>query len=388
MYPTISDLLNDLFGFYIPLPIQTFGFFVALGFITAYYFIKEELRRKEELGLLHPFTRKVLTGKRSTSTDYVIAVVVGAVLGYKILFLALNYSAFVDDPQGFLLSFDGSLLGGLLGAALSAGLRYKDDAALKNSDPKWVQETIHPHELMGNVVAIAAISGILGAKIFHNLENPQEFAEDPIGAIASFSGLTFYGGLICGAIAVLYYVNRYGVKPWHMLDAAAPGLLLSYGVGRIGCHLSGDGDWGINNLNPKPYSWLPDWAWAYRYPNNVISEGIPVPGCEGRHCMMLEFPVYPTPFYEALACILLFTVLWTFRKKIRIPGLMWSVYLMINGLERFFIEKIRVNSVYHIFGSDITQAELISSVLFLLGLAGTLYFLFMKKDDRGGRGKK
>jgi phosphatidylglycerol---prolipoprotein diacylglyceryl transferase len=223
---------------------------------------------------------------------------------------------------------------------------------------------------------VAAVAGLLGAKIFHNLENLDDFARDPVDALLSFSGLTMYGGLIVGGLAVLWYVRKQGMSMLHFMDAAAPGLMLAYGSGRLGCQLSGDGDWGIVNLAPKPdwFGFLPDWAWSYNYPNNVISEGIPIPGCEGPHCMVLPDPVFPTPLYEAFACIGLFFVLWSFRKKIVVAGSLFCAYLIMNGVERFLIEKIRVNNKYVVFGHGITQAEIISVCLVVLGVAG-LYLL-------------
>jgi phosphatidylglycerol---prolipoprotein diacylglyceryl transferase len=113
----------------------------------------------------------------------------------------------------------------------------------------------------------------------------------------------------------------------------------------------------------------------------VIHEGVIIPGCEGEFCTMLENPVFPTPLYEAVICITLFVVLWSMRKSIKIPGVLFGIYLMMNGVERFFIEKIRINSVYHLFGNEITQAEIISTCLFLVGLAGAI-FLVKKQKGR------
>ena len=223
---------------------------------------------------------------------------------------------------------------------------------------------------------VSAISGLIGAKIFHNLENIDDFMHDPFDALISFSGLTMYGGLICGGAAVIWYGKKNGIPFGQLIDSNAPGLMLAYGTGRLGCQLSGDGDWGIVNNSPKPsaINFLPDWMWAYNYPHNVNSVGIPIPGCEGRHCMMLPEPVFPTPFYEAVVCIALFFVLWKLRNRISTPGLLFSMYLVMNGVERFFIEKIRVNTQYHISGHAITQAEIISVILFILGLYGIYYF--------------
>ena len=101
-------------------------------------------------------------------------------------------------------------------------------------------------------------------------------------------------------------------------------------------------------------------------------------GCTGNHCYVLQNPVYPTPFYESVAAILLFGVLWSIRKKIKLPGVLFGVYLIMNGVERFFIEKIRVNALYDIFGMEITQAEIIAPLLLIIGLAG-IFFLRKNK---------
>ncbi|HIE73836.1 MAG TPA: diacylglyceryl transferase, partial [Flavobacteriales bacterium] len=226
-----------------------------------------------------------------------------------------------------------------------------------------------------------AISGIIGAKLFHNLENIGEFMADPMGQLMAFSGLTFYGGLIAGAFSVIWYGNKYKIKTLHLIDAAAPGLMIAYGIGRIGCQLSGDGDWGIINLATKPdwMAFLPDWIWSFTYPHNVINAGIPIKDCMGRYCMELAQGVYPTPFYEIIMATLIFAFLWTIRKRIKVAGALFFVYLTLNGVERFFIEKIRVNTEYNILGG-ITQAEIISSSLVLIGVAGCFYLFRNSKQ--------
>ena len=374
MYATISDLLKDIFGFYIALPIQTFGFFMALSFGGAYYVTSSELKRKEASGLLQSFQKKVTINKPISQTDYIINILIGGVIGYKILEMFLDYGALIQNPQEFILSTKGSYFGLFVGAGIAFYYKKKEADEIKGKEQKEIIVTTHPYQLMGNIVGIAAITGILGAKIFHNLENLDDFFRNPIEALVSFSGLTFYGGLIVAAYAVLRYTNQHKIPAIHMIDAAAPGLMLAYGMGRVGCQMAGDGDWGINNLAPKP-NWmnaLPDWMWSFRYPNNVVGDGIPIPGCSGSHCNMLEFPVFPTPFYESVVCIILFFVLWSLRKRISTPGLLFSIYLMMNGVERFFIEKIRINTTYNIFGHHITQAEIISTLLFLAGLIGVI----------------
>jgi len=144
--------------------------------------------------------------------------------------------------------------------------------------------------------------------------------------------------------------------------------MLGYAIGRIGCQVSGDGDWGIENTNPKPFNWLPDWMWSYNFPHNVNEAGVRIPGClDAKYCNQLPVGVYPTSFYETVICLLLFLLLWSLRKKLQIPGTLFALYLILNGIERFFIEKIRVNVRLNILFHP-TQAEVISSLLFITGV--------------------
>ena len=382
MYPNLYYFFQDLFGIKLGFLqiFQSFGVLVAISFLFAAYFFSKELQRKESEGLVSAGEKKYLKGEAPKTSEIILSSAFGFILFYKLVYIAFNFSAFSGDTQGFILSLQGNLIGGNAGAALLGWMRYSEMKKAQLPKPELVVVKLHPYEHVPNMTLIAAVAGILGAKIFHNLENLDEFMHDPMGSIFSFSGLTMYGGLIVAAFSVIYYARKNGITTTHLIDACAPSLMLAYGVGRLGCQMAGDGDWGIDNLSAKP-SWffLPDWAWAYKYPHNVNNVGIPIPDCTGKYCSVLRNPVFPTPLWEAIICISLFFVLWSLRKKITTPGVMFCVYLILNGVERFFIEKIRINTTYNIFGNHITQAEIISTLLFFLGIVGIFYFRKLEK---------
>jgi phosphatidylglycerol:prolipoprotein diacylglycerol transferase len=238
-----------------------------------------------------------------------------------------------------------------------------------------------------------------------------------LGSLFSRSGLTFYGGLIVATAVFYYYAKKNKIRFAHLCDAAAPAIMLAYGIGRLGCQLAGDGDWGICNsayvsqaqpaLNgelisdgvlqqvapeagraavayyhrdmhfdsnylyaPAP-SWMPRWLIAQNYQRNVGNEGIRLNNAPNpdEYYRALPVSVFPTPVYEAIVCIALFFLLWGIRRRLKRPWQMFGIYLMLTGIERFFVELIRVNYKYDWGFIHPTQAEIISVCLFLLGLA-------------------
>lgn len=299
MYPRLSDLLTDYLGFSLPFPINSFGFMVAVGAMTAAWLLQKEFDRMYAIGQLN--------GVR------------------------------IPDPE------------------------QKDKGRKR-------MVTVSPSFLVGTITMLAVGVGFLGARLFHILENLDQFFRSPASMIFSTGGFTFYGGLILGSYAIVRYVRKKALDLGSVVDAMAPGVMIAYGIGRIGCHLAGDGDWGIAaDVAAKP-DWLPMWLWAETYPNNVLGIDLSMT------------PVYPTPLYEFLMSVVIFGVLWSFRKHAHQTGWLFWVYLVFNGAERFFIEKIRVNNTMEILGQTVTQAELIALVLILAGVIGVIKTWSARKE--------
>lgn len=379
-------MINDLFGTHISLPVQSYGFFLALAFLTGTWLLYKELDRKEKEGLIKPTIKKVLRGKPAGLWELVLTFIISLLIGYKVGGMILDYSLFSNDPQKYVLSVQGSWLPGILFALAYTYYVYYRKNSKKLDPPVWEEITVHAREQALPVLFIAVIAGVIGAKIFNWFENWNDFIRDPIDSLLSFSGLTFYGGLIVAYLSILYYSHRQNINWKHISDAASPALILAYGIGRIGCQVAGDGDWGIVNTAPKPgwLNFIPDWLWAYDYPHNIINEGVLIPGCSGTHCFHLAQPVFPTPVYETMMAVVIFIILWSIRKKIKLPGIIFAIYLMFNGIERMLIEKIRVNARFDLMGMSVTQAEVISTLIFLLGLSLFIFLWITRKKKSTG----
>lgn len=371
MFPKISDLINYIFGTSIDIPIQSYGFMVAMAFLSGALVLYLELKRKERRGEIPTHRKEIIKGAPATVQELLFSGFFGFLIGWKGGGILLSYDQFSNDPQNFMLSGEGSWLVGIILAALFAGYTYFKKKKAQLPEPQKAEITVHPYQLTGNIFLIAAIFGLIGAKLFDAVEHLDELFSDPVGTLFSFSGLSFYGGLIVAAFAVAWYCERNKIGTPYIADAIAPALILAYAVGRIGCQLSGDGCWGIINTHPMPewLSWLPSWVWSFEYPHNVINEGVRMANCHGAHCYVLPYPVYPTPLYETLMGLIIFVILWSIRKRMAVPGYVFSVYLILNGVERFLIERIRVNIPYDFLGMKVTQAQIIAVILVLVGIA-------------------
>lgn len=375
MFPFLSDLINYLFGTNLVLPFPMFGFMVAIAFIAANQFFVFEMKRKEELGLLLPIEELVVKGDKASLTELISNVIFGFVIGFKLVEAILNYDELVANPQTFILSSRGNIVGGIILALVMTYLKYRESEKKRLPEPKTIVEKVHPYQLVGTMTFIAAIGGILGAKIFDMIEDIPRLIAHPIDTILSGSGLSIYGGLIIGGGSVLYYAHKKGLKPIHVVDACAPALLLAYGIGRIGCQLSGDGDWGMPNDEPMPawLSFFPEWMWAFDYHGNVLGINLKEDFIQ-MGLVSITGKAWPTPFYETIMAFIAFAIVWSLRKQIKVAGVMTSFYLILNGFERFFIEKIRINPKYNIIGFEATQAEIIAIIFILLGVFGIYYF--------------
>ncbi len=384
MYPDLSYILHGLLGTDVDNAfsiVKTFGLLLAIAILTSAYFLNLELKRKEKQGLLGATLVKTVVGEPAAISELIINALFGFLLGFKVVHIALNFSEFQADAPGFLFSAKGNVLAGILGAIALAGIKYWEKDKQKLAKPKIEESLVYPSDRIGDITLIAAFTGILGAKFFAIFEDMSNLTMDNFfHALFSGGGLAIYGGLIGGFIGVVWYLKKHKINVSQVADAVAPALIIGYGVGRIGCQLSGDGDWGIVNELAQPSWWfLPDWLWAYDYPQNVLNNGLPIEGCEGNYCRALAKAVFPTPIYEMVMAFVIAGILWALRKRLPVPGMLFCVYLILNGFERFWIEKIRVNAEYDIFGYHPTQAEIIAVLLFLIGSVG--YFVLRKRGE-------
>lgn len=216
------------------------------------------------------------------------------------------------------------------------------------------------------VTIIAVIAGIAGSKVLFLIEDWGDFLNDPIGLTFSPGGLTWYGGFILAALVIWWDIRRKHYKFLKTADAFAPALILGYGIARIGCHLSGDGDYGMPTNLP----------WGVDYSKGIVPPSIALKDFPG---ITAAFPggivpdnilMHPTPLYECLACVVIFLFLWKVRKAIKPAGGLFMLYLVLAGCERLVVEFIRLNPRLLV---GLSEAQLVSIPLILVGVGGYLY---------------
>ncbi|HEY7932255.1 MAG TPA: prolipoprotein diacylglyceryl transferase family protein [Solirubrobacteraceae bacterium] len=204
-----------------------------------------------------------------------------------------------------------------------------------------LRELEKPVDWAYEIVFAALAGGAIGARGYYLIENYSEVKNNLLGHVFSGTGLVWYGGAIGGAIGVIAWMHWRGVLNLVMLDMCATALALGYGIGRIGCQVSGDGDYGIRSSLP----------WAMGYPHGTV------PTARG-------VTVQPTPIYETVAMCLLAYALWRLRDRVR-PGVIFASYLLLSGLERFLVEFIRRNKEVL---AGLTTPQLESLALCFLGI--------------------
>jgi phosphatidylglycerol---prolipoprotein diacylglyceryl transferase len=390
-YPTFYEFFQESFGWNICAfkIFHSFGFFVALAFLVAVILLRIELKRRENLGLIIPKQVRLLAVKAPSITDMILPFFMGFVLGLKLPALLTNDAVMCEDPQHFLLSMQGNIPLAIIGGIAIVAYEYWNGKRKAKSGPQ--EDKIIPYfpsQQVGNILLIAVIAGVFGAKLFYFFEKPSEigsFMRSPFSDF--FSGLTIYGGLICAALSILIFAKVKKIPLAHLYDAMAPAFFLAYAIGRLGCQTAGDGDWGIVNHLPKP-GFIPQFLWADVYANNILQTCDPYLGadpsfvkCNWEQMHQLAEPVFPTPLYETILVSILSGIMWMLRKKLTaIPGMLVALFFVFDGVERYLIEKIRVNP-REFLGNNFTQAELIAMLFIIFGLSlmGYLYWQHKKK---------
>jgi phosphatidylglycerol:prolipoprotein diacylglycerol transferase len=203
-----------------------------------------------------------------------------------------------------------------------------------------LRELGHPADWTYEMVFAALVGGLVGSRLDFIIQNWDEVSDDLFGNIFSGSGLVWFGGLVGGALGVILWARWRRFLGWQLFDVAAVPLAAGYAVGRIGCQLSGDGDYGVES----------DLPWAMSYPDGTVPT---------------TDEVHPTPVYETLAMGLAAYGLWRLRDRFA-PGVLFGIYLIVAGIERFLVEFIRRNEDVV---AGLTQAQLISLVLLGVGAA-------------------
>ncbi len=209
------------------------------------------------------------------------------------------------------------------------------------------------------IIGVAGIAGLIGARLYHVLESPSEFFADPWNLLLSRFGFAWFGGFLGGFVALVILARRSNIPLLQFLDICSPAACIGYAIGRIGCLLSGDGDYGIPTLLP----------WGMSFPNGVVPT---------------TQRVHPTPLYEFFIWLAIAALLWHMgTKSLRGPkarGEIFCNYLILTGLARFLIEFIRINP-RSFFGLSNAQAASLACIL----LGAALLFKIKRAQEPHGK---
>ncbi len=240
-----------------------------------------------------------------------------------------------------------------------------------------------------NITFLALIGGILGAKLLYIVEEWSYISSLPSNklfttdGLFSAQGLTFYGGFILATLFIYFYVRSKKIPFLRVCDAAAPSLTIGYGIARIGCHLAGDGDYGL------PVSEFASWVpWGTNYSNGTVPPSAAFRGTEIARKFGGVVPdnvlCHPTPVYEFILGLIIFSILWYYRKKFKVDGKLFFIYLIFSGAARLMVEFIRLNPKI-IFG--LSEAQLISVILITIGVIFYFFNPFPQTVETSVKGK-
>ncbi|HXL21628.1 MAG TPA: prolipoprotein diacylglyceryl transferase [Candidatus Dormibacteraeota bacterium] len=203
------------------------------------------------------------------------------------------------------------------------------------------------------IIGIAGLAGIVGARLYHVLETPSDLFADPAGQLFSRFGFAWFGGFLGGVVALVILARRLKIPLLEFFDICSPAACVGYAIGRIGCLLSGDGDYGIPTNLP----------WGMSFPNGVVPTG---PVC-AQYGLAADCRVHPTPLYEFFIWLAIAAFLWHMgTKALRGPkakGEIFANYLILTGVARFLIEIIRINPRSFLGMSNAQAASVLSIVI-------------------------
>jgi len=231
----------------------------------------------------------------------------------------------------------------LLGIAFYLSFLFTErEFRLKDIDP----------DLAYKLLIVIIPSAIIGAKIFHIFENLDEFISSPASMIFSGAGLSVYGGFVLSFISAIVVIRKNKENVLKIFDTTSPAMALGYAIGRLGCHASGDGCYGIPSES----------IFSVAYPNGIVP---------------ITVNVLPTPLFESFASFLFFLILMKLRKHDLKTGIIFFIYLIMNGFARFMIEFVRLNPVTSL---GLTQAQIVAVFFVVIGIAG---LVFLQKKGSG-----